>query len=104
MFKEVRQRKITIKIIEQIRTAILQGKLKPGDKLPSEKEMVALFQVSKQTLRESMRALEQLRGFSENQSAEREIEEQAPAPAPVRPVIPPSPGWWKRLTDWFRGL
>lgn len=60
MFKGVRQSKITQKIIEQIRTAILQGKLKPGDKLPSEKEMVELFQVSKQTLRESMRALEYL--------------------------------------------
>jgi GntR family transcriptional repressor for pyruvate dehydrogenase complex len=58
MFKEIRQSKITQKIIDQIRTAILEGKLKPGDKLPSEKEMVALFQVSKQTLRESMRALE----------------------------------------------
>ena len=60
MFKEVRQSKITQKIIDQIRAAILEGKLSPGDKLPSEKEMVALFQVSKQTLREAMRALEQM--------------------------------------------
>ncbi|MGB5986936.1 MAG: FadR/GntR family transcriptional regulator [Desulfobacterales bacterium] len=60
MFKEVRQLKITQKIIDQIRAAILEGKLKPGDKLPSEKEMGELFQVSKQTLRESMRALEQI--------------------------------------------
>lgn len=60
MFKEVRQSKITQKIISQIRTAILEGKLKPGDKLPSEKEMVEQFQVSKQTLRESLRALEHM--------------------------------------------
>ena len=60
MFKEVRQSKITQKIFSQIRTAILEGKLKPGDKLPSEKELVEQFQVSKQTLRESLRALEHM--------------------------------------------
>jgi GntR family transcriptional repressor for pyruvate dehydrogenase complex len=60
MFKEVRQSKITQKIISQIRTAILEGKLKPGEKLPPEKELVDLFQVSKQTLRESLRALEHM--------------------------------------------
>ena len=60
MFKEVRQSKITQKIFSQIRTAILEGKLKAGDKLPSEKELVEQFQVSKQTLRESLRALEHM--------------------------------------------
>lgn len=60
MFKEVRQSKITQKIISQIRTAILEGKLKPGDKLPTEKNLVEEFQVSKQTLRESLRALEHM--------------------------------------------
>ncbi len=60
MFKEVRQSKITQKIISQIRTAILEGKLKPGDKLPTEKKLVEEFQVSKQTLRESLRALEHM--------------------------------------------
>ena len=60
MFKEVRQSKITQKIFSQIRTAILEGKLKPGDKLPAEKKLVEQFQVSKQTLRESLRALEHM--------------------------------------------
>jgi GntR family transcriptional repressor for pyruvate dehydrogenase complex len=60
MFKEVRQSTVTQKIISQIRTAILEGKLQPGDKLPSEKEMVEQFQVSKQSLREAMRALEHI--------------------------------------------
>jgi GntR family transcriptional repressor for pyruvate dehydrogenase complex len=58
MFKEVRQSTVTQKIISQIRGAILQGKLRPGDKLPSEKKLVDQFQVSKQSLREAMRALE----------------------------------------------
>jgi GntR family transcriptional regulator, transcriptional repressor for pyruvate dehydrogenase complex len=60
MFKEVRQSTVTQKIISQIRTAILEGKLQPGDKLPSEKDLVEQFQVSKQSLREAMRALEHI--------------------------------------------
>ncbi len=60
MFKTARPSKITQKIIDQIRTAILEGKLKPGDKLPPEKELMGQFGVSKQTLRESLRALEHM--------------------------------------------
>jgi len=60
MFKTARTSTITQKIISQIRTAILAGKLKPGDILPPEKELVDQFGVSKQTLRESLRALEHM--------------------------------------------
>lgn len=38
----------------------MQGKLKPGQPLPQEKELVAQFGVSKHTLREALRALEAL--------------------------------------------
>jgi len=60
MFKIARTSTITQKIIAQIRTAILAGKLKPGDVLPPEKELTEQFGVSKQTLRESLRALEHM--------------------------------------------
>ena len=60
MFKIARTSTITQKIINQIRTAILEGKLKPGDVLPPEKELMEQFGVSKQTLRESLRALEHM--------------------------------------------
>lgn len=60
MFKTARTSKITQKIIDQIRAAILEGKLKPGDILPPEKELMEQFGVSKQTLRESLRALEHM--------------------------------------------
>lgn len=60
MFESARQNKTTDVIIERIRAAILEGKLKPGDRLPSEKELGEQFKVSRQTLRESMRALEHL--------------------------------------------
>ena len=60
MFTIARTSTITQKIIDQIRTAILAGKLKPGDILPPEKELTEQFGVSKQTLRESLRALEHM--------------------------------------------
>ena len=60
MFESARQHKTTDIIIEKIRTAILEGKLNPGDRLPPEKELGEQFDVSKQTLRESLRALEHM--------------------------------------------
>ncbi len=64
MFREVQQSKFSLDIISQIREAILTGALNPGDRLPSEKELVAEFGVSRQTLREAIRALEVM-GFLE---------------------------------------
>jgi GntR family transcriptional repressor for pyruvate dehydrogenase complex len=60
MFESARQNKTTDIIIEKIRAAILEGKLNPGDRLPPEKELGEQFGVSKQTLRESLRALEHM--------------------------------------------
>ena len=60
MFKIFGCHKIIDGIIDQIRTAILEGKLKPGDVLPPEKKLTEQFGVSKQTLRESLRALEHM--------------------------------------------
>jgi|Deesub1362A_J573_1020465.scaffolds.fasta_scaffold01731_7 GntR family transcriptional repressor for pyruvate dehydrogenase complex len=50
--------RVSDRIIEQIRDAILSGRLKPGDRLASEKELVAQFGVSKATMREALRVLE----------------------------------------------
>jgi GntR family transcriptional regulator, transcriptional repressor for pyruvate dehydrogenase complex len=58
MFETVRNEKAPHRIIGQIRLAILDGKLKPGDKLPNEQELLAHFGVSRHTLREALRALE----------------------------------------------
>ncbi|MDD4589633.1 MAG: FadR/GntR family transcriptional regulator [Parabacteroides sp.] len=45
------------KIERRIEEAIQQRKLRPGDKLPSEKEMCASFSVSRTALREALRRL-----------------------------------------------
>jgi GntR family transcriptional repressor for pyruvate dehydrogenase complex len=64
MFKSVKSNKVSEYIVEQIRKAIFDGTLKPGDKLPPERELIKNFNVSKATLREAMRSLEVL-GFLE---------------------------------------
>ena len=59
MFKTAnKSEKVSDIIIAQIRDAILSGKLKPGDKLASEKELIEQFGVSKATMREALRVLE----------------------------------------------
>ena len=50
--------KVTDYIISQVRDAIMSGRLKPGKRLASEKELTEEFQVSKATLREALRSLE----------------------------------------------
>ena len=62
MFNSVKSNKVSQNITDQIRNAIFEGRLKPGDKLPSERELVEKFKVSKATLREALRSLEVL-GF-----------------------------------------
>lgn len=50
--------KVSDHIIEQIRDSILSGQVRTGDRLASEKELLAQFNVSKATLREALRVLE----------------------------------------------
>ena len=45
-------------IAAQIRELVARGTLKPGDRLPPERELSAKFNVSRNTLREALRALE----------------------------------------------
>ncbi len=60
MFTPIQQSTITQQIIHQIHTAIIAGKLTPGDRLPFENDLIKQFQISKQTIRESLRALEHM--------------------------------------------
>jgi DNA-binding FadR family transcriptional regulator len=45
-------------IAAQIRALVADGKLKPGDRLPPERELAVRFDVSRNTLREALRSLE----------------------------------------------
>lgn len=56
-------------IVEQIKKMIITGKLKRGDKLPSERELSNLFGVSRASIREAIKALEVL-GVLESRQGE----------------------------------
>jgi GntR family transcriptional regulator, transcriptional repressor for pyruvate dehydrogenase complex len=45
-------------IVDRIRTLISEGRLAPGDRLPSERELAEQFGVSRVTVRDALRALE----------------------------------------------
>lgn len=49
---------LTDLIIEQVKRLILDGELKPGDRLPSERELAEKFSVGRSTLREALKAIE----------------------------------------------
>ena len=59
MFTKVRQIRAFESVIQQMEAAILHGSLSVGDRLPSERELQTLMDVSRNTLRESLRVLEQ---------------------------------------------
>ena len=59
MFKKIKQNRMYENIVNQVLEAIFRGDLKPNDKLPSEKELGEIFGVSRVTVREAVRSLEQ---------------------------------------------
>jgi GntR family transcriptional regulator, transcriptional repressor for pyruvate dehydrogenase complex len=52
--------KVYVEIVHQIRTMISQDGLKPGDKIPSERELSERLDVGRSSVREALRALELL--------------------------------------------
>ncbi|RCW41991.1 MULTISPECIES: FadR/GntR family transcriptional regulator [unclassified Halanaerobium] len=60
--KPVKKERISDQIIDQIFKLIVSGNLKPGDKIPSERKMTELFDVSRNSIREAIKLLEML-GF-----------------------------------------
>lgn len=61
MFKPVKTKKVYEEVIGQIKQLIIDGKLQPGDKLLSERELSDKFAVSRASIREAFSALEMMR-------------------------------------------
>jgi len=57
-FRAVTRNPAYEQVASQLREAILDGALKPGDELPAERELCAQFGVSRTTVREALRALQ----------------------------------------------
>lgn len=60
MFKPVKTRKVSEEIVDQIKDLIIAGKLQPGDKLASERELSETLAVSRTSIREAFSALEMM--------------------------------------------
>ncbi len=59
LFRAAKQNRIFQDVVDQIQEAIIQGRLKVGDRLPAERELKDMLQTSRSTLREALRVLEQ---------------------------------------------
>jgi len=59
MFKKTEKTKAYQEIVAQVEMAILSGDLTPGQKLPPERDLIDTFGISRNTLREALRVLEQ---------------------------------------------
>ncbi len=57
MYSQIRSSRLYEQIVEQIEQLILDGKLHPGDQLPSERELAEQFNVSRTAVREAVKAL-----------------------------------------------
>ena len=59
MFQAAKQTKVFQDVVEQIQEAIFEGRLETGQTLPAERELKTMFNISRGTLREALRVLEQ---------------------------------------------
>lgn len=57
-FTPVRPRRVYQEICSQVRRRVADGQLKPGDRLPPERELAQALGVSRGAVREALRALE----------------------------------------------
>jgi GntR family transcriptional repressor for pyruvate dehydrogenase complex len=57
-FRRVRPSRASVDVAVQIRNAILAGRYRSGDRLPTERELVRQFGVSRVTVRDALRTLE----------------------------------------------
>src|SRR5438128_10060533 len=84
-FEAVRKTRVYEGVARQIESLISEGSLKPGDKLPSERELAERLQVSRSSLRDGIRRLELL-GLVEARHGEGTIVRDLSADSLVSPI------------------
>ncbi len=58
IYVQIRPKRISEEIVAQLKSLIFSGKLKPGEKLPPERDLAKLLGVSRVSLREALNALQ----------------------------------------------
>lgn len=69
MFKQVKSKKVYQHVVEQIQVMVMNGDLKKGDKLPTERALAEQLGVSRTSIREALRSLEMV-GLVESRQGE----------------------------------
>jgi GntR family transcriptional repressor for pyruvate dehydrogenase complex len=69
LFHKIPQKKVSDRVFDQIRALITSGQLRPGERLPPERELTGLLDVSRSSVREAILKLECL-GFVEQRHGE----------------------------------
>lgn len=57
MFKEIKKESVVDTIVKQMSDAIISGQLKPGDKIPTENELMTTLGVGRNSVREAVKML-----------------------------------------------
>lgn len=60
IIQEIHVEKVSDKIVEQLQNLIKEGKVLPGNKLPSERQLIELLGVGRSSLREALNRLEMM--------------------------------------------
>lgn len=85
MFKPIRQKRVYEEILDQIRQLVIEGSLKPGDRLISERELAEHLQVSRASIREAFSALDMM-GILESKPGEGTFIRNVPQDSLIKPL------------------
>ncbi len=106
MFHRISPKKISDEIIEQFKDLVSTGQLKPGDELPSERELAESIGVSRPLLREALHALHAM-GFIEIRPRSKILVKslaQKPVEDPLSLLITDDPEKFFELLDIRRAM
>ena len=86
-FKSLKKPILSKEVEEQLRQTINSGLYKPGDKLPSERELVEQFEVSRVTVRDALKNLQNLGLISVRRGVNAGAYVSEPTPQPITQSI-----------------
>lgn len=84
-FRPVRRQRVFQEVAAQLRQQIAEGRFRPGDRLPSERELAEAFGVSRASVRDAIRVLE-LAGLVEPRQGEGTVVRELTLDALVSPL------------------
>ena len=96
----IRKTKVYAEVAAQIQRLITEGRVKPGDKLPPERELAEIFGVSRSSVRDAIRVLE-MQGLVEPRHGDGTLIREVPVDRLVRPLADALSAGKDTLADLF---